>query len=137
MNYKGVIIEESLWNKNVLADVKILKTDVEPVTESHKTPWIKQWTMHTVEIPEDKADYVAHKISEVLDGEHSWYADFKNENVHFVIFRGRVFKINRARKEQYEEAVRYGVSLGIPAYQLDFSPQIREWDSENYNKYEE
>ena len=44
-NFNGVIIEESLENKDVLRKVKILKTDIEPVTEGHKTPWVKQWTL--------------------------------------------------------------------------------------------
>lgn len=36
MNYKGVIIEESLGDKSVLADVQIIETKVEEVTESYK-----------------------------------------------------------------------------------------------------
>lgn len=44
MNYQGVIIEESLENKDILKDVKISDTKVEKVVEEHKTPWIKQWT---------------------------------------------------------------------------------------------
>jgi len=124
--YKGVIIEESLEDKNVLREIKILKTKIETVTEKHKTPWIKQWTLHTVVIPEDKAADVAERISKVLDSEHNWYADFKNKNTHFVIFRDKVFKINRASKEQYDKVTQYGISLGIPDYQLDFSPDIKE-----------
>lgn len=50
MEYRGVIIEESLENKDILKDVKILETKVEKVVEEHKTPWIKQWTLHTVAI---------------------------------------------------------------------------------------
>ena len=38
-NFNGVIIEESLENKDVLQKVKIIKTKVEEVTEEHKTPW--------------------------------------------------------------------------------------------------
>jgi len=53
MNYKGVIIEESLENKDVLRDVVILSTKVEQVTEKHKTPYLKQWTLYTVELPEE------------------------------------------------------------------------------------
>ena len=71
MNYKGVIIEESLENKDILKDVKILETKVEEVVEEHKTPWIKQWTLHTVEIPENQAKDVAGKISKALDSEHN------------------------------------------------------------------
>jgi hypothetical protein len=47
---------------------------------------------------------------------------------HFVIFRRRVFKIDRSKSEKYTDVVKYGLSLGIPAYQLDFSPAIKEWE---------
>ena len=127
MDYKGVIIEESLENKDILKDVKITATEVESVAEEHKTPWLKQWTLHTVEIPEEKADEIAEKISRSLDSKHggSWYADFKNDTTHYVIFRGKVFKVNRANKVEYDAVNQYGASLGIPDYQLDFSPDSR------------
>ena len=57
-NFTGVIIEESLENKDVLQKLKIIKTKVEEVTEEHKTPWVKQWTLHTVEILENQADAI-------------------------------------------------------------------------------
>lgn len=44
MDYEGVIIEESLENKAVLGEVKVINTKIEPVTVEHKTPWVKQWT---------------------------------------------------------------------------------------------
>jgi len=108
--------------------VKILKTDVEPVTEKHKTPWIKQWTLHTVEILENQPDIIAKELSESLDSEHNWYADFKNDTHHYIIFRNKVFCIDRRSKEQYDEAKNYGISLGIPEYQVDFHPDIKEWE---------
>lgn len=128
MNYNGVIIEESLENKDILKDVKISDTKVEEVTEEHKTPWIKQWTLHTVEILENQADDVAEKLTKSLDSQHSWYADFKNDSFHYIIFRDKFFKVDRSKKEQYADVVKFGVSLGIPDYQLDFSPHIKEWE---------
>jgi hypothetical protein len=62
-NFNGVIIEESLEDKSVLQKVKIVKTKIEKVTEEHKTPWIKQWTLHTVEILENQADKIAEKLA--------------------------------------------------------------------------
>mgnify|MGYP001595781828 CR=1 FL=1 len=126
MNYKGVIIEESLEDKDILTDVKILETKVEEVTEEHKTPWIKQWTLHTVAIPENQAENVAEKISKALDPEHDWYADFKNDDRHYIIFRDKVFLVNRRSKEQYDEVKKYGISLGIPAYQVNFRSEVKE-----------
>ena len=126
--YTGVIIEESLENKDVLKEVRIIATRIKRVTKNHKTPWIKQWTLRTVEIPENKAQRVAEKISAALDSQHAlaWYADFKNDTTHFIIFYNKIFIVNRTSRKQYDEATNYGLSLGVPDYQLDFSPKIKE-----------
>jgi len=125
MDYKGIIIEESLSDKGILQKVKILNTEVEPVTAEHQTPWLKQWTMHTVEIPEVEADSVAEAISQALESEHNWYADFKNDKYHYIVYRAKVFKVDRQQPDLYQAAKEYGISLGIPEYQVDFSPQIK------------
>jgi len=126
-DYKDVIIEESLENKGILKKVKIISTKVEQVTDKHKTPWLSRWTLHTVEIPETEAKTVAEEISKSLDRAHggSWYADFKNPETHYIIFRNKVFSVDRKSAEEYEEVKKYGMSLGIPDYQLDFSPEIK------------
>ena len=128
MIYQGVIIEESLENKNVLRNVKIVKTKVEKVTDKHKTPWIKKWTLHNVEISEEYAEKIVEEISKSLDSKHNWYADFKDGKTHFIIFRNKIFKIKRTSKEQYDKAKEYGISLGIPEYQVDFHPDVKEWE---------
>lgn len=119
-NFIGTIIEESLENKEVLKKLKILKTKVEKVKEAHKTPWIKQWTLHSVEILGKQAKEIAMEISKSLDSKHDWYADFKNKKSHYIIFRDKVFFVNRTNEEEYNKAEKYGLSLGIPQYQLDF-----------------
>ncbi len=123
MNYNGTIIEESLENTDVLKDLKIISTKVKQVVEEHKTHWLKQWTLRKVEIPEDKAEEVANQISKSLDSDHggSWYADYKNDKWHFIIFKNKVFKVNRENIEEYQAAQDYGISLGIPEYQVDFT----------------
>ncbi|MEK9143423.1 MAG: hypothetical protein AAB481_02230 [Patescibacteria group bacterium] len=122
MNYKGIIIAESLDDPSILQDVKIVKTNVEEVTKRHQTPWLKQWTLHTVEIPEEKADEFAEKISRSFDKNHpNWYGDFKNDRYHFIVFSNKVFKVDLSNPALYKETKIYGVSLGIPDYQLDFA----------------
>ncbi len=127
-DFIGVIIEESLEKKDVLKKVKIIKTKVEQVTDKHKTPWLKQWTLHTVEILENQAKEIAEELSKSLDSKHNWYADFKSDTHHFIIFRNKIFYIDRRSKEQYDKAKSYGISLGIPEYQVDFHPDIAEWE---------
>ena len=129
MAFSGVIIEESLTDRSVLENLNVISTKVEPVTESHKTPWVTQWTMHTVEIPKEIASDVAEQMSKSLDKRHNWYADFKSDTEHYVIYTDKVFYItDRTDKDQYDEATEYGISIGIPDYQVDFSPHIKEWN---------
>lgn len=113
-------------DKTVLDEVKVLRTDVEKVTERHKTPWLIKWTLHTVEVPEQSREHVARQLSKAIVPKHkgSWYADFKNKETHYIIFRDKVFKVDRRSKEEYDQVNKYGEALGIPPYQLDFSPQI-------------
>lgn len=129
MDYKGAIIEESLADRSVLKEIKIISTRVESVTEKHKTPWLKQWTLYNVEVLAAKAAEIAGKISKSLDcGRNNWYADYKTDTEHYVIYRDKVFHItDRSDKKQYDAATEYGVSIGVPSYQCDFSPHITKW----------
>lgn len=119
-NFIGVIIEESLECRDVLKKVKILSTKVELVTKEHETPWLSQWTLYTVEISDKEAKVIAEEISKSFERNSggSWYADFKNNTHHYIIFRDKIFFIDRKNIEQYSEAKRYGISLGIPERQL-------------------
>ena len=125
MNFFGTIIEESLDNKSILKKIKILSTKIEIVVEKHKTPWLPEWTLHKVEIADNQVETVANELSLSLEKAHAWYADFKNKKIHYIIFLNKVFKINRESKVQYARAKEYGISLGIPEYQVDFSPEIK------------
>lgn len=121
MNYKGTIIAESLGNQSIFRYIKILSTRIEPVTEKHKTPWLAQWTLHWVEVPEEKADEYAKRISKTFNRNHpNWYVDFKNDNYHFIVFANKVFKVNQLNQIGYKDAKAYGISIGIPNYQLNF-----------------
>jgi hypothetical protein len=119
-NFIGTIIEESLASKDILEKIKITGKKAEKVTLKHKTPWLEKWTVLKVEIGSDKAAKVADELSRCLESAHNWYADFKNDDFHFIVFRNKVFRITRTSEEQYAQAKKYGVSLGIPEYQLDF-----------------
>ena len=124
MNYNGVIIEESLGDKSVLDRVKIVSTKVETVTAKHKTPWLQQWTLHTIEIPEEDSEQIAQAISQAFDQEHPhWYADYKNDHYHFIIYARKVFKVDLDNPVLYKNARAYGISIGIPEYQVDFAPE--------------
>lgn len=123
--YKGIIIEESLSDRKVLDLVNVVHTDIESVTDDHKTPWLKQWTMHTVEVTSDIVDAFAKALSQSLLCEPgTWYADFRDERTHYIVFPGKVFKIDRSRPENYDVAKQWGLAHGVPEHQLDWSPGV-------------
>jgi len=124
-DFVGTIIEESLEDTSVLKKLKIVSTRVSLVTPKHKSPWLEKWTLHTVEIPAGEARKVAEELSKALDSKHDWYADYKNDTHHFIIFRGKIFFIDRRKKEEYEAAREYGLSLGIPEYQVNFLANVK------------
>lgn len=118
--YSGVIIEESLANKQALEGLKIVKQEVEQVTEEHETPWLTQWTCDTVEIPEADIETAVKKLSDAIDTKYigNWYCDFRNDNWHYVVFSGKIFKIDRKKREAYDEMREYALSIGLPEHQL-------------------
>ncbi len=123
--YTGIIIEESLVDKSILKRFRILETKVEEVTGRHRTPWLKKWTLDTVEVPDADAEADAVLLSKGMDAAHgnAWYADYKNEKIHYIIFHGKVFRIERSDPKGYRAVKKYGTQVGIPEYQLDFSPR--------------
>ena len=122
MDYEGVIIEESLRDPSVLRRLTILSARVEAVTDWHQTPWLTQWTFLTVRVPEQDADEIAALIARSFDREHatSWYADYKNDTHHYVIYSDCGFYIARRSAVEYDEARAYGISRGLPEHQADF-----------------
>ena len=126
MNYLGTIIEESLSNPGVLIGMRILSTKVEAVGPGHQTPWLKQWTLHRVEIPEAKAKEVAQQLSLSLDYSHknAWYADFKNDHNHFIVYKDKIFVVRKGDRAGYAAAKNYGLALGIPVHQVDFPENL-------------
>lgn len=130
-NYKGVIIEESLSDKEILKELNIISKTVEEVTDEHQTPWILQWTLDTIEIEDNKADDLAEKLSKALDPEHNWYADYRNDKFHYVVFKNKVFKLDRSKKADYEEMIKYGIAHGTPDYQLPNFSATADLSSKN------
>lgn len=63
------------------------------------------------------------KISKSFDTNHftNWFADYKNDRFHFIIFPNKVIKVDLNHPILYKETKSYGISLGIPNYQLDFA----------------
>jgi hypothetical protein len=122
--YQGIIIEESLVDRSILDLVEVIGTDIEQVTEGFKTPWLQQWTLRTIRVPELFADEFAERLSRAIETEHTnWFADFHNESTHYIVFPGKVFVVDRSKPADYDAPRQYGITRGIPAHQLEFPTQ--------------
>ena len=132
MSYSGVIVEEGLQDKSVLEGVNIVSTRVEKVEAEHETPWLEKWTLHTIEISENEAEKITEKLAKSFDMEHigNWYADFKNNEFHYVIYPNRVFKLDRSKKSDFDEMGEYALSIGLPKSQLIGFSGVDEMENE-------
>ncbi len=72
------------------------------------------WHFYAVEATELDIERISRSLKE------KWYAHFWNDREVVVAFKDRIFKFNHDKKETWKPAVDYGLSLGIPAEQLDF-----------------
>lgn len=105
MMYKGVIVEQSLTDTAILSSFDVIKRNVLDA---------QNWVETTVFVTEEQMK----KLSLLLrDG---WYMHFWCGRSVNVIFKNKVFKINYDDKSTWKSAVEYGMSIGIPAEQLDF-----------------
>ena len=103
---KGIIIENSLKDPNVLNDVEIVRSWEEG-----------SWKLHEVHVSKEQAERFSDYLAEGL-----WYVHFwepGNDDV-FVVYKDKSFTIKHSDKSTWTDAVEHGKSMGIPDEQLDF-----------------
>ena len=79
------------------------------------------WTVIEFRAEDHRADELAQKLAEVLMAEGGWYADFGVGDDHVVVFAGKVFRYRNGDEAGRAAATRYGLSVGCPADQLDWT----------------
>jgi hypothetical protein len=119
--WSGRILAESLrvGADVVVPDIRLVRCGRHEVSDPAETqPAV--WTYVDVEIPDNRADELADSLSRALLAEGGWYADFRSESEHIVIFSDRVFRYPHGDPAGRAAAVEYGLSVGVPARQLDW-----------------
>jgi hypothetical protein len=79
------------------------------------------WTFIEFQAEDERADELAQKLADVLLAEGGWYADFGVGDDHVVVFAGKVFRYRKGDEAGRAEATEYGLSVGCPADQLDWT----------------
>jgi hypothetical protein len=116
MKYSGLVLEESLAGNDCLSLLTILKREIWTVASG---PQPEIWTALFFENEDDGAEAVAAALARDL--KDAWYADFSAPTRKYVVFKGKVFAYEFGQTEIKQSARNYGLSLGIPEGQLDWT----------------
>lgn len=121
MVWKGVIIEESLEDKNILGLVKIIKTTQSTLESEEERGFLH---FHYVEIYDDKKDEFIEKAKDAI--KNSWYLHICNDGKMIVVYKNQSFEFTKEQKEKIKEAEEYGISIGILKEQVKFDDLIND-----------
>ncbi len=104
--YKGVLVENSLLDKEILKHVKIIRSRDEG-----------DWKLHDIRLSKKQISDIQKSIAEKGWYFHLWEP---GKDVVTVVFKDRLFEIKHSDKATWKDAIAYGVAQGIPESQLDF-----------------
>jgi hypothetical protein len=102
--YQGTIIEQSLSSTDILKTFKVVKT------------WTDDdWILHDVVVDDEDISIVQQALRE-----GSWYIHVWHDDEMVIIFKEKIFRVNRFDIGTWNDAIEYGLSIGVPREQLDF-----------------
>jgi len=111
-DYHGILLDTEFKDKDFLNAFEIL---------GKKRSERNTWTMHRVRVPAEKIDKIIRKCQEnLLDGE-PYYCHFYRDEELIIVFKQKVFRV-KPDKSTWKHAIEYGLSLGIPADQMEIKP---------------
>lgn len=114
--YFGIIVEQSLKDVSVLQEFEI-RADKR----------IGSWRLLLVSVPEEEIEPKMRRLQDHMIGvsEDCWYAHFFKDETLYVVYQDAIFRTS-VDPEDWDEAIRYGLTNGIPREQLDFRPRTAE-----------
>ncbi len=104
--YKGVLVENSLLDKDILEKLKVVQTRLSDGC-----------VLHDIRLDSKQVSEIQRHMN---DG--PWYFHFwePGRNDVTVVFKSKVFTIVLSDKATWVDVIAYGKSIGIPEPQLDF-----------------
>ncbi len=121
MKYKGLLLKESLNDESVLNLINTTKTEIWDNIQNAAEGQPKKWTAIYFEFEgsEEEATIKAEVLSRAL--KHMWYLNFSTEEEIYVIYpKHKFYKYIKGDEQKKQEAINYGLSIGIPQSQLDW-----------------
>ena len=121
MKYKGLLLKESLNDETVLNLINTTKTEIWDNIQNASKGQPKKWTAIYFEFEgsEEEAIIKAETLSRAL--KEMWYMNFSTEEEIYVIYpKNKFYKYVKGDEQRKQEAINYGLSIGIPQSQLDW-----------------
>lgn len=104
--YKGVLVENSLLNKEILNHVKIIRSREEG-----------DWKLHDIRLSKKQIADIQQSIAETGWYFHLWEPGSDDVT---VVFKDKLFQIKHSDQSTWKDAIAHGIEKGIPKEQLDF-----------------
>ncbi|WP_410768475.1 hypothetical protein [Fontibacillus sp. BL9] len=117
MSYLGIVIEQSLKDQTILSELTILGEKQ-----------IGGWTLLLVSVSsgEELSPLLQKLQNHMIDAqEDCWYAHFFSNEWMFIVYENALFETSLL-PEDWDEAIRHGMSYNIPLEQLDFKPRTKK-----------
>lgn len=106
----GTIVEESLKDSRFLNQLEIMSVRISAADRQED-----RWHLYRVRLSEKQI----RELTDLLKTE-KWYAHFWDDTTIYAVFPGKAFEMSRVDRATWQPAIDYGLSLDIPAEQLDF-----------------
>jgi len=110
MSYKGTVVEESLLDSRILNNFKINKVYISSADKAEN-----RWYLYYVEVDDNQIDIILQQLKP-----SGWYTHFWDEYNIVAVFPNKKFIMLRADRNTWDDAIEYGLRIGIPKQQLDF-----------------
>lgn len=117
MNYKGVIIEESLLSKELLKLCQIISTRVAYDDNPKTNAGESKWTLHQVEVTKQNIVKVVSQLGKNLKLPN-WWADLSLEDEVYIVFHNKIFKGGNSDLAFRKQVINYAHSLNLPEGQI-------------------
>jgi len=119
---KGTLHAESLkiGAELSVAGLRLTRVSRRDVSASVSAVQPPVWTFLEFEADDAVAGPLAESLARSLLAEGGWYADFRADDDHVVVFAGKVFRYQRGDQDGRAGAIDYDRAMGVPEHQLDW-----------------
>jgi len=109
--FHAILVDKSLQNLEILKSLKVLSQKQDG-----------SWLLIKIEVIDENLNNAIQQIQNNLNV-GKWYFHFYNEDgsMLIVVYMDKTF-VTDSNRENWKDAVEYGISLEIPEKQLVFSP---------------